>query len=96
MIALTSRQRNIIEYLLKHDVFVTNDEIAGYFNVSNRTIRKDLDVISIYLNEQGMELVRKPGSGIYLDGNINDISFEKIDYSYSKEERIVIYEKNFK
>lgn len=53
MIALTLRQRNIIEYLLSRDSYVTNDVIASNFEVSNRTVRKDLEVISAYLKEQG-------------------------------------------
>ena len=52
MIALTLRQRNIIEYLLSRDSYVTNDVIASNFEVSNRTVRKDLEVISAYLKEQ--------------------------------------------
>ena len=36
MIALTLRQRNIIEYLLSRDSYVTNDVIASNFEVSNR------------------------------------------------------------
>ena len=55
MIALTLRKRNIIEYLLSRDSYVTNDVIASNFEVSNRTVRKDLEVISAYLKEQGIE-----------------------------------------
>lgn len=38
MIALTLRQRNIIEYLLSRDSYVTNDVIASNFEVSDVSI----------------------------------------------------------
>ena len=90
MIALTLRQRNIIEYLLSRDSYVTNDVIASNFEVSNRTVRKDLEVISAYLKEQGISLVRKPGKGVWIE-NKQEVLFDDLSCSYSKNERIVIY-----
>lgn len=90
MIALTLRQRNIIEYLLSRDSYVTNDVIASNFEVSNRTVRKDLEVIAAYLKEQGMSLVRKPGKGVWIE-NKQEVLFDDLSCSYSKNERIVIY-----
>ena len=90
MIALTLRQRNIIEYLLSRDSYVTNDVIASNFEVSNRTVRKDLEVISAYLKEQGISLVRKPGKGVWIEDK-QEVLFDDLSCSYSKNERIVIY-----
>lgn len=89
MIALTSRQRNIIEYLLDHDTYVTNDVLASNFDVSNRTVRKDLEVIDAYLKEAGSHLIRKPGSGVLIEEKKN-LCFDEYNYSYSKEERIAL------
>ena len=90
MFILTLRQRNIIEYLLSRDSYVTNDVIASNFEVSNRTVRKDLEVISAYLKEQGISLVRKPGKGVWIE-NKQEVLFDDLSCSYSKNERIVIY-----
>lgn len=90
MIALTLRQRNIIEYLLSRDSYVTNDVIASNFEVSNRTVRKDLEVISAYLKGQGISLVRKPGKGVWIEDK-QEVLFDDLSCSYSKNERIVIY-----
>ena len=51
MITLTSRQKEIIEYLIEKGRFVRSSELANYYFVSTRTIRKDLDVIEVFLKE---------------------------------------------
>jgi len=65
MVTLTYRQRNIIAYLAQNSGYLTIKNMAGHFDVSERTIRYDLDVIENYLKEN--KLIKKPKLGVKLD-----------------------------
>lgn len=65
MVTLTYRQRNIIAYLAQSSSYLTIKSIAGHFDVSERTIRYDLDLIQSYLKEKN--LIKKPKLGVKLD-----------------------------
>ena len=73
MITLTSRQKEIIEYLIEKGRFVRSSELANYYFVSTRTIRKDLDVIEVFLKENGIVLIRKQGTGICIRSLSDDL-----------------------
>lgn len=89
MVTLGKRQKDIIHYLLKIKENSTIKEIALIFNVSERTIRYDLDIIEAWLKEKNVDLIRKPRLGVGIDlGNknaheiLNELtSLENIDYS---------------
>lgn len=63
-----SRQLQIIRYLLKSNQFRTIQDIANHLNVSNRTIRHDLDALSPILQECNLTLIKKTGSGVMIEG----------------------------
>ncbi|RAL26414.1 BglG family transcription antiterminator [Thermoflavimicrobium daqui] len=66
MVALTTRQHEILKYLFLHAGFSTTEELALQFQVSRRTIRYDLNYIEAFLKELEISLERKPKMGIRL------------------------------
>lgn len=61
-------------------------EIAKYFDVSESTIARDLDAIEINFKDNNLNLVRKPGFGIQVIGDIRDVNRIKLDHIYNKLE----------
>lgn len=57
---------------MQFDDFLSIDEIANHLNVSNRTIRNDLDFLNTQLKNTNVTLVKTPGMGIKLDGSHTD------------------------
>ena len=60
MIILNKRQVQITNYLENKQEWATIENIAKAFDVSERTIRNDLDSIELFLKENNIELERKP------------------------------------
>lgn len=95
MIPLTSRQKKIIIFLSQKKMYTTVSQLCSLFSVSDRTIRKDLDSIELFLRENHIELVRKTGKGIFIN-TLEDITvlFEKTNQKevlyYDKQERETI------
>ncbi|MDO6354899.1 BglG family transcription antiterminator [Caloramator sp. CAR-1] len=96
MITLTRRQKDVIKYLSSIENFITIRNMAEIFQVSERTIRYDLDIIERYLQDLGLDLIRKPNFGV----KIKDIDQAKekiltnlLDFNnrvFSQEERIFL------
>ena len=94
MITLTKRQKDIMGYLLTNKSYSTIKNMASIFEVSERTIRYDLDVIEAWLRERNVGLIRKPRLGISIeleDSNVNKIldeltNIENIDYSMDERQ----------
>ena len=68
MIQLTRRQQALLGYLSSMTACVPVREIAKRFSLSERTIRYDLEVVSIWLKSQGGELVKRPHAGVMIRG----------------------------
>lgn len=64
MIILNKRQVQITNYLENKQEWATIENIAKAFDVSERTIRNDLDSIELFLKENNIELERKPRLGV--------------------------------
>lgn len=64
MIYLTDRCYGIVVYLLEQQSFITAKHLAMRFSVSERTIRYDIELISDWLKEKDVVLIRKPRCGI--------------------------------
>lgn len=47
--------------------YINVKQLAELYEVSERTIRYDLDFIESFLKEYDVTLIRKPGKGIYLE-----------------------------
>lgn len=67
MISLTKRQMDILKLLLGQTDYMNVKQFAELYEVSERTIRYDLDFIESFLKEYTVPLIRKPGKGIFLD-----------------------------
>lgn len=63
------RPLEIIRILLQSSGFITIQQIATMLQVSNKTIRNDLQTVSDWLNENEMTLCKKTGSGICIEGD---------------------------
>ncbi|MBL4936208.1 DeoR family transcriptional regulator [Clostridium sp. YIM B02515] len=66
MITLTKRQKEIIKYMLGLNDFVSINKISERLDVSERTVRYDLDTIEEYLKLLKCSMLRKPRFGILL------------------------------
>lgn len=98
-IALNNRCISILYQLITHKEFTTAKELAAEFNVSERTIRYDLDELDYFLESNSLPLLeRKSNAGIRY--KLNAVNSEKVKsitsnlnyayYNISKEERINI------
>lgn len=92
MVTLNKRQIEIINFLSNRNTHITILNISKMFDISERTIRSDLDSIEYALKEYNVFLERKPRVGVKL--NSDEKEFEKIlnmyqHKIYSAEERIL-------
>lgn len=58
----------IINILLMSKSPITVDSIASKLEVSNKTIRNDLKKVEEYLKNEGLQLHKKPGVGVFIEG----------------------------
>lgn len=70
LLSMNTRQTALIKHLVKSARYVTTKSLAMQFEVSERTLTKDLNLLEAYLlSEQlPLELDRKKGTGIWLKG----------------------------
>lgn len=98
MIELTRRQRCLVRLLCRRDSFVTTAELARSVDVSERTIRNELNVIESYVAPLGATLERVTGKGIRLmcDAPVRDELLITLDqterHTLSREERNAVAE----
>ncbi|SDH85967.1 BglG family transcription antiterminator [Halanaerobium congolense] len=86
MLALPNKRcGKILSILLKINESITIKDLASQFDISARTIRNDLNQLEIWLKERSIELVKKPGVGIWL--NIKSDSRRNLLTKISKLER---------
>lgn len=93
MVTLTNRQIEIIKFLLKKDTYITIENISNIFDISQRTVRSDLDSIEYVLKEYESSLERKPRVGIklnFVEKEIETILTKLDNRIYSAEERAVL------
>lgn len=62
------RWREILKILIKSKGPLTTEDIARKLKVSSRTIRNDLDKIQEILVPFGVRVVKKPRTGVYIEG----------------------------
>lgn len=79
MIVLTKRQKDILKLLCLKDDFITLDSISKKFLVSKKSIQNDINQIDLFLKEKKFDLIRKAGTGIYINEEENS------KYKLSKE-----------
>ncbi|MGM0368848.1 MAG: BglG family transcription antiterminator [Bacillota bacterium] len=96
------RYKRLVNFLIKTKKVVTINQLATKFNVSQRTIRNDLNKLTDFFNQLGIELNKKPGVGIWLEleqidkekliDKIYDINEDKKKYSAGQRKKIIIKE----
>lgn len=96
MVALTERQKGIIQYLLAAQEYVSIRQIGEVYQVSNRTIRYDLNVIEQACTAAAVRLERKPGAGIKLEQSLTGraqlakVLLSPVNRSFSPDERALV------
>ena len=65
---LPVREIRLIEALLRHPEGLTADGLAARLGVSVRTVRRDLQTVSGFLDSRGLTLVRQAGRGVRVEG----------------------------
>ncbi|MDN5317087.1 MAG: hypothetical protein PWR08_1211 [Thermoanaerobacterium sp.] len=68
---ISEREIEIIKTLLNSEEALVVNELAKKLNVSNKTIRNDLKKVDEFLNGKGLKLLKKPGTGVMIEGPEN-------------------------
>lgn len=93
MTALNTRQIEFVKLLLGENCYNTIKKFAVCLNTSDKTLKKDLNVIEKYLSEFNIELDRKPGTGIRIkkDKNIEWVLYNSLNTQENEVKNISIY-----
>ncbi|MFP7444446.1 BglG family transcription antiterminator [Bacillus infantis] len=70
---ITSREKSIIELIIKTAGKHTALTLASYLNVSARTVHRDLASVVKVLRQFGLELGRTPDEGLVISGRNEDV-----------------------
>lgn len=71
---ITSRQNRLLRFLLPRREYTTIVTIAGYLNVSEKTIQRDLRLLEQWLEQWRITVEKRAGAGVMLDSkNITDL-----------------------
>ncbi|MGC4377638.1 BglG family transcription antiterminator [Fictibacillus sp. Mic-4] len=70
---ITSREKTIIELIIKTSGKHTASSISGYLNVSVRTVHRDLKSIEKILKKFGLQLNRNTNEGLSIEGKNEQI-----------------------
>lgn len=65
---ITSREKSIIDLIIRTSGKHTVSTLADYLNVSGRTIQRNLKSVEKILNEYQLELKRTNNEGLFIDG----------------------------
>lgn len=65
---INKRVMKIVEVLLNQETYITIDRISEQLSVSNKTIRNDLRMSMKWLKDNQLQLVKKTGIGVRIDG----------------------------
>ncbi|MFZ7132548.1 MAG: BglG family transcription antiterminator [Eubacteriales bacterium] len=95
MLSITQRCYGIASFLVMQEKPVTIKTIAEKFNISERTVRYDLDIVEEWFREQGVSIKRKSKVGISIEKNTPEFIHIRSSLSdpieleqvYSTEER---------
>lgn len=91
---LSPKAKQIILFLLQEKDTVTAQDIANQMNVSKRTIQREMETIEPFLEGKEVTLVKKMGTGIWLEGSVecknqlrSDLLEDELYDAGNKEER---------
>lgn len=80
------RQSIIVSRLLPSHEPVKLFSLSSLLGVTDSTVSKDLDKLESWFEEHGLMLVRKPGLGVYVDGEEQRIRQAIVEYIYDNVE----------
>lgn len=85
------RQRQVLGELLSAKEPVKSYALISRFHISEGTLANDLDHLSEWLAQHKLTLVRKPGLGIYLEGQESDLrqAIASAAFDFIDEEQIL-------
>ena len=81
---------DIVGILLKQEDFITIQQIATILQVSNKTIRNDLQVVGEWVRENQMTLCKKTGIGIRIEGDVNQ-KLKLLEHVLVRSKRLTDY-----
>lgn len=93
---LSSRQHEIIRIIFNAKDYITTEAVAGMLNLSARTIKRELEEITMFFETIGVPLEKKSGKGVKIlkeEGTIellDSILEKKTIPVFSQEKRSVI------
>lgn len=94
IIILDRRSKDIISILAENRGPVTTKYIGNRLKISSRTVKRHMIEVEKYLAEYGFKLIKKPGYGIEIEGDLTEknrlkqiMDEEKIEKKYLPEER---------
>lgn len=67
---ITSRQNRLLRFLLPRREYTTIVTIAGYLNVSEKTIQRDLRLLEQWLGQWRINVEKRAGAGVMLSAEI--------------------------
>jgi mannitol operon transcriptional antiterminator len=70
---ISSRQRMILEILIRENTFLTVHEIAEKIQVSSRTVHRELHELEKFLEQFGIQVVKRSGVGVQIRGTDEEI-----------------------
>ncbi|MDP2815033.1 MAG: PRD domain-containing protein [Erysipelotrichaceae bacterium] len=74
------RRMMLTAELLKNKSIVKLLNFAQLFDVSEATISNDMDLLDEWFNRYRLKLTRRPGLGVYLEGNEDDVRKAMTDF----------------
>lgn len=63
---ITSRQNRLLRFLLPRREYTTIVTIAGYLNVSEKTIQRDLRLLEQWLGQWRISVEKRAGAGVII------------------------------
>jgi mannitol operon transcriptional antiterminator len=70
---ISSRQRMILEILVREETGITVHEIAEKIQVSSRTVHRELNDLETLLEPYGIQIVKRAGVGVQINGKEENI-----------------------
>ncbi|PKM90090.1 MAG: hypothetical protein CVU85_01350 [Firmicutes bacterium HGW-Firmicutes-10] len=80
------RRMMLTAELLKNKSIVKLLNFAQLFDVSEATISNDMDLLDEWFNRYRLKLTRRPGLGVYLEGNEDDVRKAMTDFVHMQLE----------
>ncbi|MBT2599971.1 PTS sugar transporter subunit IIA [Oceanobacillus sp. ISL-73] len=82
---LSTRQKKLLTKLIGAHQYMTVDFLAKWLDVSQKTVRNDLETLASVLEEMGCSLIRTPGKGVllYADSDVREELMDSLELATS-------------